>query len=134
MAAKKQPQVGGLVPLPDAPFVNGAGTITNIRHNGCGGTVSIIECLPGTTRSRHAHKTDRHDLFVLSGEMLYWERPLGSKEDVPPLVVREGQMVRTLPGFEHKTHFTRRTVLVSISEKSRTHEEHEADLVRVDWP
>lgn len=131
---KPLPKTGGLVPLPDAPVITDAGTIWNLRHGGCAGTVSVIECLPNSTRSRHAHKTDRHDLYVLSGEMLYWERPLGSKEEPPPTVVKEGQMVRTLPGWEHKTRFNRRTVLISISERSRTHEEHEADLVRVDWP
>ena len=123
-----------LAPLPDAPFVNAAGTITNLIHGGCTGTVSVLECLPGSTRSRHSHKTDSHLLFVAQGKMLYYERDIGSKEDVAPLVVGEGEAVFTPPMRTHKTFFPVRTILVSISAKSRTHEEHEADLVREEWP
>lgn len=126
-------KTGGLVPLPDAPFVNEAGTIQNVLHNLPPGTFSIIECLPNTTRSKHRH-LDGHWLYVVEGSMKYFERPEGSREDVKPIEVKQGELVWTPPGAEHKAYFERRTVLVSISTASRTHEEHEKRLTRVAWP
>lgn len=131
---KPLPKTGGLVPLPDAPFVNDAGVIRNLIHGGFTGTVSVLGCLPHSTRSRHAHKTDSHFLFVAEGKMQYFERAIGSKEDVKPLTVEAGQMVWTPPMRLHKCYFPVRTILVSISAKSRTHEEHEADVIREEWP
>lgn len=122
-----------LAPLPDAPFVNDAGTITNLVHNAPPGTISYIECNPNTTRSRHRH-LDGHWLFVVEGLMLYYERPADSKEDVPPLYVGPGEMVWTPGDADHKCYFPRHTKLISVSTATRTHEEHEKRLTRVEWP
>lgn len=126
-------QKGGIVPLPDEPFVNAAGTITNLIHGGCAGSVSVLECLAGSTRSLHRHE-DSHYLYVAEGRCLYYERPAGSREDVEPITVIQGQMFFTPPHVEHKVTFPVRTILVSVSSASRTHEEHEKRLTRVEWP
>ena len=122
-----------LAPLPDAPVETPAGVITNLRHGGVKGSVSVLECLPGSTRSSHYHRSDSHDLFVVSGVMIYRERPVGSKDEGEAITVEAGQMISTGPMVEHLTFFPVRTILVSMSDKSRTHEEHEKDLVRVQW-
>ena len=41
--------------------------------------------------------------------------------------------MHTGPNVEHWTYFPVDTVLVSVSKLHRTHEAHEADLVRVPW-
>ena len=126
------PQVGGLVPLPDAPVHTDAGTIWNLAHE-CKGTVSVLECLPGSTRSKHSHP-DAHWLFVASGKALYYERPAGSREDVAPIVVNEGELFFTPGGVEHKVFFPVRTILVSLATSERRPGEHDKKITRVEWP
>ncbi len=65
--------------------------------------------------------------------MQYWERPVGSKERPEYALIREGEMVYTGPNVEHWTRFPIGALLISMHSLSRTHEAHEADLVRVEW-
>jgi dTDP-4-dehydrorhamnose 3,5-epimerase-like enzyme len=108
--------------------------ITNLRHGGLPGTVSVLECTAGTTRANHYHRQDSHWLFVVRGEVLYYERPIGSRDVPEPQHFFEGEMLYTPPMVEHALAFPRDTILVSMSDRSRTHEEHEADVVRLDPP
>lgn len=117
------------IPLPPC-FINAAGSIQNLLEEPCGG-VAIIRSKAGSIRSNHYHKTDAHWLFVLSGCMHYFEREIGEQSIPEPVIVRAGEMVYTPPLVEHATLFPEDTVLVSMSKHARTHEAHEADLVRV---
>jgi oxalate decarboxylase/phosphoglucose isomerase-like protein (cupin superfamily) len=114
-------------------FEDSRGKIINLLEHRCGG-VSIIESKAGTSRSHHWHKADAHWLFVLSGEMLYLERPVGSAEEPDRRTIRAGELVFTPEHVEHSTYFPVDTVLISMSRMARTHELHEADLVRLDAP
>lgn len=107
-----------------------AGSIDNLNVRGFAG---VIRCKAGSRRSSHWHKTDSHWLYVQSGRMWYWERPVGSTERPAKREYWPGAMVFTGPGVEHWTEFPEETVLVSVSERQRTDEAHEADLVRVPW-
>jgi hypothetical protein len=110
-------------------FDNAAGYIQNLAEEPVGG-VSVIFSKAGSSRSHHWHKTDSHDLFVVSGEMIYLERPVGSTEQPERRIVRAGESVWTGPDLEHSTYFPVDTVLVSTSKRARTHELHEQDVVR----
>lgn len=112
------------------PFVNAAGSIQNLLEEPCGG-VAIIHSKAGSTRSQHFHREDSHYLYVVSGLMLYYERPVGSVERPEPITVKTGQMVYTPPLVEHATVFPVDTMLVSMSKRPRDTASHEADLVRV---
>lgn len=107
--------------------------ITNLRHGGLPGTVSVLESLAGTSRARHYHREDAHWLYIVRGEVDYYERPIGSKETPPAQHFYEGEMFYTPPMVEHALYFPRDTILVSMSDRSRTHEEHEKDVVRVEF-
>src|SRR5678815_2146227 len=107
--------------------------ITNLRHGGLPGTVSVLENLAGTSRARHYHKQDCHWLYVVRGEVKYYERPIGSTATPEAQHYFEGEMFFTPPMVEHAMYFPRDTILVSMSDRSRTHEEHEADVVRVEF-
>lgn len=124
-----------LVPLP-APFVNDAGKIQNIfeapGENEPARGVSIIECKAGSRRSSHYHKTDWHVLYVASGAMRYTERRVGSGTIVK-FTVRKGEAVRTGPRVEHWTEFDEDTVLISVSKRCRSPEEHAKDEVDIPW-
>lgn len=122
-----------LCELPVDDHAKAAG-IVNIKHGGIGGTVSILKCQPDTVRARHLHREDSHWCFVLRGMVEYYERAPGSTEKPEPQLFHEGELFFTPPLREHAMYFPIYTELLSLSAKTRTHEEHEADVVRVDFP
>jgi len=96
------------------------------------GSVAIIHSRPGTVRSNHYHKTDAHYLYCVRGCFSY--RECAPDEDVSmarPIRVRPGDLLYTPPGRVHRCEFDEYTILVSASKLTRTHENHEADVVRV---
>ena len=117
-----------LVPLGDK-FEDERGVIQNLLFTDVK-TVSLIVSKKGTERSNHYHKTDWHYLYVLQGEMEYYERELSEQFLGKPIVVKAGQMVFTPPNVVHKTVFTKDTTLLSCAKNVRSYELHEADTVR----
>lgn len=116
------------------PFENDAGSIWNLAH-GTFGSASFIKSLAGTVRSNHFHQTDSHFIYVVSGFMYYYWRPVNS--DNGPLQpcerirVEKGQLIFTPPLVEHATYFPVATEIATLNKYKRDHEHHEADLVRV---
>jgi quercetin dioxygenase-like cupin family protein len=112
-------------------FENSSGYIQNIVEGGeqCGG-VSLIFCEAGSSRSHHKHREDSHTLVVIYGEMKYIQKRDGEPQE--QRVIHAGQGVFTGPGLAHSTYFEVDTMLLSVSARSRTKAEHEADLVRVE--
>lgn len=127
------PSRPALVMLADEGFESEAGFIDNLRHHGVTGTVSVLEGRVGTHRARHFHKEDEHWLYVALGCVQYYERPIGSTEAPEPQHFYEREMFYTPPMVEHELRFPVYTLLVSISSRTRTHDEHESDVVRVDF-
>jgi oxalate decarboxylase/phosphoglucose isomerase-like protein (cupin superfamily) len=120
--------------LPDDSFKSAAGVIDNLRHGGLPGTVSVLYCVAGSVRANHYHKEDEHWLYVVDGEVEYYERAIGETELPPVQRFYEREMFYTPPMREHAMRFPEGAVLVSMSSRSRTHEEHEADVVRLERP
>lgn len=128
-----------VVPLPES-FVDGRGSIQNVLLTPVNSVV-VIDSKKGTVRANHYHKTDWHFCYVICGQILYYERPVGSgglsnEESVnaiAPLVLDPGTLFFTPPGVEHAMVFTKDTIFLTLSRNVRTHEGHEEDLVRVDF-
>lgn len=97
------------------------------------GGVELILSKAGTVRSNHWHRTDSHTLFVLSGTMLYYERPVGASSMPELRAIRAGASVFTGPNVEHCTRFPEETLLLCVSRLPRDHVTHEADLVRLPY-
>jgi quercetin dioxygenase-like cupin family protein len=119
------------VPL-DTPFVDARGVIQNLLLSPIT-SVAIITSKAGTERSNHWHRENWHYLYVVSGSMEYYERPVGviaTDCATTPLVVKAGEMVFTRPYYVHLTRFLEDTVLLSLGHGIKDHEHHEADLVR----
>lgn len=115
-------------------FENEAGWIQNLAEQPVGG-VAVLFCKAGSSRSHHWHREDSHELYVVSGEMRYVEQPVAPPEHVGPVrrdqrTILAGEMVLTGPEIAHSTYFPVDTILISLSARSRTHAEHEADVVR----
>ncbi len=119
------------VPLDDV-FENSNGEIRNILFGDCK-SVARIGTFRGKTRANHWHRTDWHYALVESGKVLYFERAVGSEEIPEPHVFKPGEMFFTPPGREHCMLFAEDSVIYTLAKNVRTHEEHEADLVRVQF-
>jgi len=110
------------------PFLNPAGSIENVALGQLGG-VAVIRSEANAMRSNHYHRTDWHFMVVLEGTMIYFSK---KREDpqVTSLELKHGDIVFTAPGIIHATYFPEPTTILAISRLSRTHDQHEADLVR----
>jgi quercetin dioxygenase-like cupin family protein len=120
---------GPRVPLPP-PFDNDKGSIQNLLLKPCA-SVTEIRSKKGSTRANHYHKEDWHYAFVVSGKVLYFERAIGETAVEPPIEVLPGEMFFTPPMREHCMLFAEDSVIITMAKRVRTHEEHEADVVRV---
>jgi oxalate decarboxylase/phosphoglucose isomerase-like protein (cupin superfamily) len=120
---------GGAVPLDDR-FVNENGEILNVLF-GKFQSVARLGSKRGAVRANHWHRTDDHYALVEYGRVLYFERAVGATEVPEPAAFGPGQMFYTPPGREHAMLFTEDTVIYTFAKNVRTHDEHEADLVRV---
>lgn len=92
-------------------------------------SAAIISSKKGSVRSEHFHKTGFHYLYVISGEMQYFERPLNGMFPEQDLIVKAGGMVYTGPEIVHKTVFLQDTVLLSLT-SNHSQSEQELDTVK----
>lgn len=122
------------------PFVDARGSIQNlfssfVETDPVGittiGNVALIKSRRGAVRSNHWHKEDWHYLYVLSGQMLYFERAVGEKRIPVGEWVSEGRMIYTPANKEHAVLFLADSEILSLARNPQTHDEHEADVVRV---
>jgi len=121
-----------VIEKPELSFSDERGYIKNLLNRPCGG-VQFIFSRAGSRRSSHWHKEDGHVLYVLEGMMEYWHRPVGSTDPPERLLLMRGEQIYTGPRQEHWTRFAVDTQLISMSDRARTHAEHESDVVRVEW-
>ncbi len=116
-----------------AEFVDERGGITKILDDGKTNIKSVlwITSKAGTIRSNHYHKKDTHYLYVVSGEMAYYEKPVGGKGKPKKVTVKAGDMVFSPSMAIHATKFLQDTVLLALSTKSRNQKAYEKDTVRI---
>jgi quercetin dioxygenase-like cupin family protein len=110
-------------------FTSPAGFIRNLLFAPVQ-SVALITSIAGAIRSNHAHKSDWHFLHVISGRMYYFWRDTNGQRcfiDVAP-----GETVFTPPLVAHATLFPFPTTIISMARNIRRHEDHEADVVRVE--
>ena len=119
------------VPLDDS-FKDARGVITNLLLTPIT-SVAEITSRKGTVRANHVHKTDWHYAYVCTGKVLYFEREVGGKEIPEPQKFGPGQMFFTPPNREHAMLFAEDTTIFTFAKNVRTHDNHEADLVRVEF-
>jgi len=118
-----------MVPLDDF-FTDSRGEIQNLLLTPIT-SVARITSKRGTVRANHYHLTDWHYAFLESGEIYYFERPVGDQAIPNPTKIKPGSMFFTPPNVEHAMLFTQDTVFFTFAKNIRSHESHESDLVRV---
>lgn len=117
------------VPLPE-PFVNQNGAIQNLLLKPLQ-SVAALTSVRGAIRANHYHRTDWHYAYVVRGRVLYFERAIGEHRVTEPQSFGPGEMFFTPPLREHAMLFTEDSLILTFAKNVRSHEEHEADLVRV---
>ncbi len=129
ISAKNWPS-DAIVSLP-SPFVDARGAIQTLVEGGIH-SIQIISSKKDTVRANHYHKSDSHYMYVVSGSMNYYSRPVGSKEPPHSQLVTAGQMVFTPPLLEHAVHYLEDSVFLNITSEPRDQSSYEEDLVRVE--
>lgn len=96
-------------------------------------SVARITSKRGTVRANHYHRTDWHYTFVEHGTVFYFERAVGDDSVPAPRSFVSGEMFFTPPNIEHAMLFAEDCIIFTFAKNKRTHEEHESDVVRVDF-
>jgi dTDP-4-dehydrorhamnose 3,5-epimerase-like enzyme len=118
------------VPLPSA-FEDGRGRIQNVGFTDFR-SAAVITSARGTVRANHYHRTDWHYSYVLSGSILYFERPVGHGMVPSPRTFSAGTMFFTPPMREHAMVFMGDTMFLTLARNIRDHRHHEDDVERVE--
>lgn len=120
-----------IVPLPNAPFIDGRGTIQNLfLHRS--DSITIITSKRGTARANHWH-TDWHMAYLISGQIAYYDREIGVGSIPEPVIINPGVMFFSPPNREHSMLFLEDSVFITFQNSVRTHENHENSVHRVDF-
>lgn len=119
-----------IVPVDDI-FMDDRGEIINLMLDP-NSSVSIINSKKNTVRSNHWHKNNWHYLYVISGSMKYLEKNVDGT-NLKEMICIKGQLIFTAPNKIHRTEFLEDTILLSIGKSPKDHENHEEDIVRVEF-
>lgn len=111
-------------------FVDARGEIKNLIDLPFA-SAAVITSGKGAVRGNHFHKTDYHYCWLQSGEMIYYQRPAGSKRKPTRTLIKAGQLFYSPPRYEHAMHFTKKSVMFVFARNNRTMSHYEADTVRV---
>lgn len=112
-------------------FKDGRGVIQNLLFTPLN-SVAMIESKKGSIRSNHYHKNNSHYLYIVSGSVEYFERDIDGG-NVFTKTYGPGEMIFSAPNRVHKTVFLDDTIMVSMAKEIKMHDEHEADLVRMEF-
>jgi len=113
------------------PFIDKRGIIQNIISLKKLQSVVIIESKKGTVRANHYHKTDWHYCYVISGSIDYYSKYVDSGDEPTMTKIKEGELFYTPNMLEHAMYFTKDTVFLTLGGGTRSHEDYESDLIRV---
>lgn len=114
-------------------FVDVRGGITKLLDDGKTNIKSIllISSKAGSVRSNHYHKKDAHYIYMISGVMDYFEKPVKGNTKTKKVVVNAGEMVYTPPLAIHTSRFIKNSIFMTFSIKSRNQKSYEKDTIRV---
>lgn len=122
------------LPTTDAPFTDARGSLRLIAQTTalCPiGSVVYMTREAGTVSAEHFHRDSSHLCLLLSGSMVYHERPVGSKAPATKILIHEGQVFWTPPMVEHAFEHITRCELIVLGDKHRDQKNYERDLVRL---
>lgn len=92
-------------------------------------SVLWITSKKGSVRSNHYHKKDTHWIYVVSGRIEYYEKPV-KRGRIKKTVLEAGDMIYTPSMMIHAVKFLKDSVLLALSTKARNQKDYERDTVR----
>lgn len=95
------------------------------------GSLLKITTNPGYSRAVHWHQKDWHYCTVDEGQIVYFERPVGSKEKPTLTIIHKGQTFFTDSMMEHEMFFPCHSVFHCFSKLSRAQKNYEEDTIRL---
>jgi quercetin dioxygenase-like cupin family protein len=110
-----------VVPI-DNPFIDERGMISNLWL-GQSGSITLITSKKDSRRADHKHSKDWHTTYVISGSLKYIE------ED-NERTFNSGSLFFTKPGVFHTMIFLEDTIMITINNLVKNHENYENDVVR----
>jgi len=114
----------------DSCFTDERGTIQNILNKTFNHT-AIITSKKGCVRSNHYHKQNSHYIYLISGEIEYWERDINN-DNKEMIVCKAGDMIFSPPNKVHKTIFLSDTTIITFAANYRGPEFDQFDTVKID--
>jgi quercetin dioxygenase-like cupin family protein len=118
-----------LVPPATDGFADDRGAIRNLLLSPVK-SIALITSKKGSVRANHYHKTDWHFAYVLTGLVQYSWRRIGHMK-AQQRTFRPGETVFSPPMIEHAFFFLADTEILTMAKNIRSHEEHEADVMRI---
>ncbi len=85
----------------------------------------------GTIRANHYHKKDKHFIYIISGEILYFRKDLKKNAKTKVTLMKKNDLFFTPMMQEHMAYFTKNTHFLAFSTRKRTKFDYEKDLIRV---
>ena len=85
----------------------------------------------GSVRANHYHKKDKHFIYIISGEILYFRRDIKKNAKSKVALMKKNDLFFTPTMQEHMAYFTKNTHFLSFSTRKRTKFDYEKDLIRV---
>ena len=80
----------------------------------------------------HYHKKDKHFVYIISGEILYFYRNRKKGAQTKHGLMKKGDLFFTPNMQEHMAYFTKNTHFLAFSTRKRTKFDYEKDLIRID--
>lgn len=114
-------------------FIDERGGITKILDDGKTNikSVLLVTSKKGSVRSNHYHKKDAHYIYMISGKMEYYEKPVRGNSKVKKVIVGAGDIIYTPLMAIHATKFLEDSTFIALSTKSRNQKAYEKDTVRI---
>jgi len=115
---------------PIEKFVDPRGEITTWLRK-C--DILSVTSKANTSRANHYHKTSGHLSIVTKGSILYYERPVGSKDKPSVKRYLTGDSFWSGPMIEHQMVFDEDSEFWFFSTGCRSQKDYEQDLVRLNF-
>ena len=91
-----------------------------------------VKSKKGSVRANHYHKKDKHFVYIISGEILYFYRNRKKGAQTKYGLMKKGDLFFTPNMQEHMAYFTKSTHFLAFSTRKRTKFDYEKDLIRID--
>lgn len=109
------------------------GTITDIFYKINANHACLITNAAGAIRGNHYHKQTTQYTYILTGSLVYYSKPVDSKEPASEFVATKGDFIISEPNEIHAMKTTADgCTFIAFAEGPRGGEDYENDTFRVD--